>query len=134
MFKKKTSFDQLGGIKTGIKNHLKTNPINREELSKPEIFSLKTEIFFFFLIGPKSSSIDQILKKQKFFEKFGKFFVETFGNQFFMIWDACSWFQKFYKYNLSKENFNPKQISSNFSFLTPPKCIKHIKKLNLGWP
>ena len=28
----------------------------------------------------------------------------------------------------------PKQILSNTSFLTPPKIIKHIKKLNLAWP
>ena len=35
-----------------------------------------------------------------------------------------------------KKNFfvKPKQIPSHTSYLTAPKSIKHIKKLNLGWP
>ena len=51
-----------------------------EESSKPESFSLKIGIFIFFSIGWKTGSIDQILKKQKFFEKSGKFSTETFVN------------------------------------------------------
>ena len=122
---KKTSFDWSGGIETGIKNHLKTYPTNWEESRKPEIFNLKT-FFFLFSISQKASLIDRILKNQKFWKTW-KIFCRNICKPIFMIWDACSWFQMFYKSNLSKKKFNPKQISSNISFLTPPKSWKATK-------
>ena len=33
-----------------------------------------------------------------------------------------------------KSSLSQKNISSHNSYLTPPKNIKHIKKLNFGWP
>ena len=45
-------------------------------------------------------------------------------------------FKKFFPCKKKKKKLfvKPKQISSHTSYLTPPKSVKHIKKLNLGWP
>ena len=63
---KKSKFDRLGGIGTGIVKHLKQARLierNRKELSRLESFSLKLEFSFSFSIGQKIDSIDWILKK-----------------------------------------------------------------------
>ena len=78
----------------------KTSPTDWKELKRPESFSLKLEFSFPFSISQKIDKIDQILKKQKFFEKFGKNFCRNICRLVFMIWNVCSWFQMFYKTKL----------------------------------
>ena len=100
---------------------------NQERIEWTQDFKSKT--YF------SSSHFDRSNSKgTKILKNSGKKFLQNHLETVFVIWHVCSWLQMIFITKIFKEKFNLYQISSNFSFLTPLNCIKHIKKLNFGRP